>query len=88
MKLPAMPTAKVLAVGVLLLFAGVQLALFFFDIPEGNRDLLTRTMGTLDAALALVLNYFMGSSDGSALKTRIMAAAGKPAPPTPGESDP
>lgn len=61
------------------------LGLFIFEaVPEGNSTLLTAATGVLFAAFNNVVNYFYGSSLGSARKTELMSGTndkenGKPA---------
>jgi len=47
--------------------------LIFNESPLGNRDLLNILLGALMASFGNVVNYFYGSSAGSAAKTEIMA---------------
>jgi hypothetical protein len=43
-------------------------------VPPDMRDIVLRSMGTLDMFLGMVLTYYFGSSAGSAKKDAIMAA--------------
>jgi membrane protein YqaA with SNARE-associated domain len=52
----------------------VQYVLLFHVIPESNRDILLRTMGTLDMVLGAIVGYFFGSSAGSAQKNELFSA--------------
>jgi hypothetical protein len=50
----------------------VQVLLFFVVIPEVNEDFLLRTLGTLDAAVTMVLAFYFGSSSGSDSKNKTI----------------
>ena len=54
-------------------FFAVIYLLIFNASPEGNRDLLNILLGALMAAFTGVVQYFFGSSVGSAKKTEIMS---------------
>lgn len=54
---------KILAGLVVIGFFGVQVYLMLFPLPEGARELLLRTLGSLDGALMMVLSYYFGSSN-------------------------
>jgi|CXWL01.1.fsa_nt_gi purine-cytosine permease-like protein len=56
---------------------GVLLSHLVAIVDPSMRDLLNRVLGTLDAALIMVLSYYFGSSRGSADKTDLLAAAGE-----------
>jgi hypothetical protein len=62
-------TPRILAGLIVGLYIGVQIAVFNVVIDPSMRDFVMRSMGTLDAALGLVLGYYFGSSTGSAQKT-------------------
>lgn len=66
-------TPRVLAGLIVSLYIGVQIAVFTLVIDPSMRDLVMRSMGTLDAALGLVLGYYYGSSSGSAAKTKQLS---------------
>lgn len=63
------------------LLAGIVLAgwallnwhLFTAALPPENKDFLLRSLGTIDAAVTLVLSYYYGSSSGSAAKDKMLA---------------
>lgn len=65
-------TPKVIAWVVLLGWVSVQILLFFVVIPSVNEDFLLRTLGTLDAAVTMVLAFYFGSSSGSDSKNRTI----------------
>jgi hypothetical protein len=41
-------------------------------VPQEMREIVLRSMGTLDMALGLVLGYYFGSSAGSARKDMVI----------------
>jgi len=45
-------------------FFAVQAAIILLSLPDGAKELILRTLGTLDAALGMVLGYYYGSSHG------------------------
>ena len=47
--------------------------LIMAEVPERNKDLLNLVVGALIGSFATVVQYFYGSSAGSAAKTEIMA---------------
>lgn len=76
-------TKRLLALIVLAGFFMIILALFFVRIPAENLDLV-KTFGlTLLGAIATVIGYYFGSSDGSARKTDLLSppAGGRTVPP-------
>lgn len=66
-------TPRVLASLIVGLYIGVQIAVFNVVIDPSMRDFVMRSMGTLDAALGLVLGYYFGSSTSSAAKTEQLS---------------
>jgi hypothetical protein len=72
-------TPRILAYGVCgLCFSGEFLYLRYGAPPNVSPELVGRILGTLDAALLLVLGYYFGSSAGSARKDEtIQGLAGK-----------
>lgn len=66
---------NVLGIGLMASFFTVQFWLLGHDVPAGTRELLTRTLGTLDVSLAMVLSYYFGSSRGSRAKDDILGRA-------------
>lgn len=75
---PARIVEAIISLAVLALWAYVQLALMSDAIPEGNRDLVLRMLGVLDAAVLTVLTYWLGTSVGSARKTDMLAERSPP----------
>jgi hypothetical protein len=53
-------------------FFGLLGLLIFNPAPIDNKDLLNITIGSLIAAFATVVNYFYGSSKGSADKNEML----------------
>lgn len=71
---------------VLLILAGITIALIYLPIPEGNENALVQLVGTLSTLTGLVIGYYFGSSDGSSKKTDLLLekqqqATGKPDDP-------
>lgn len=62
-------TPRILAGIIVGLYCSVQWFLLQGTIDESMRDLVLRSLGTLDAALGLCLSYYFGSSLSSAQKT-------------------
>lgn len=69
-------TPNVLAVVILIGYAVVQWRVLQAPIPEANRDIVMRTLGTLDFVLATVVGFFYGTSLGSRRKDAALAAKG------------
>ena len=65
------PVVSVLAVCV---FAGFIYLLFAKSLPDGMKDALMLMAGSAAAGFGSVLNYWLGSSAGSAQKTSLMEA--------------
>jgi hypothetical protein len=70
-------TPKILAYGVTLGFFGVLAMMFTHAIPDTGHDVLLVLIGSLGSAWIAIINYYYGSSSGSAAKTQILAAAAK-----------
>lgn len=67
-------TPRILASIIVGLFVGVQYFIFSgYDLGDHMRDFAMRSMGTLDASLAMVLAYYFGSSQGSRNKDAQIA---------------
>lgn len=62
-------TPRTLAFLIVGLYIGVQAYVLGFVIPEASVNIAMRSLGTLDAAVGLVLGYYFGSSVGSVKKT-------------------
>ena len=62
-------------IAVLVVAAWGLINYFIFTSPTElpNRDIIMRTLGTLDGALLVVLYFFFGSSKGSSDKNRLIA---------------
>lgn len=66
-KMPA-----VLAVMLVLLFAGALALLFWVPIPEGNKSTIYVMIGSLGTLTITACQYFHGSSRGSAAKNAAL----------------
>jgi hypothetical protein len=55
-------TPRVIAFIVVAAWVFIQWHLFNGAVPDSMRELISRMLGTLDAALTLVLSYYFGSS--------------------------
>ena len=66
-------TPSVLAACVIVAWAFVQYILLTTVIEASMRELVSRMLGTLDAALMAVLYYYFGSSSSSAHKNTIIS---------------
>jgi hypothetical protein len=67
-------TPRLLAVLIVIAWCLVQWFLLQHVIDTSMRELIARVLGTLDAALTMVLAFYFGSSAGSESKTRMLAA--------------
>lgn len=65
-------TPRMLAGIILTGWALLNWHLFTDALPQENKDFLLRSLGTIDAAVTLVLSYYYGSSSGSAAKDKII----------------
>lgn len=68
-ELVAYVIAGVIVVG----FLVTQYFVLTHPVADGARDIVLRTLGTLDALLVMVAQYLFGSSRGSKQKERIIA---------------
>lgn len=66
-------TPRILAGVVVIGWLLVQFFILKHIIPAEMREIIMRSMGTLDMALGLVLGYYFGSSSGSDTKTHYLA---------------
>ncbi len=66
-------TPRILAALVVVAWISVQWFLLRNIVPAEMRELIARVLGTLDAALTMVLAYYFGSSAGSQAKTEVLA---------------
>ena len=67
-------TPRILAGLIIGLYIGVQFYLLGFVLDDRQVNIVMRSLGTLDAAVGLVLGYYFGSSVGSANKTDQLTA--------------
>ena len=58
---------------ILLTWGGVMIALFIYEPPSGNKELLSIAFGMLSMLVGKVSNYFFGSSVGSKSKDEVIA---------------
>ena len=61
-----------MAAFILIIYGLVQFYILTHVIPVEMRDIVMRSLGTLDAALGLILAYFFGSSNGSEDKNQVI----------------
>ena len=59
-----------LAFGVLTLASALIAGLFFIDIPQSSRDLITTALGFVAGWAGSVVSYYFGYSDRQALRDR------------------
>lgn len=84
-------TPRILAYCIVMIYAGVQAYLLTQVINEDMREIVMRALGTLDAAMTLVLSYYFGSSAGSKSKDEVvdrLTGTGSLAPVPPSASLP
>lgn len=67
-------TPRILAAVVVLGFFGVLTLMIFNELPPAGRDSLLVLVGALGAAFGAIVNYYFGSSSGSAAKQRQIEA--------------
>jgi len=60
---------------VLAAFAGVLVLVLIVGIPPGVAEVANVALGTLGTMAASVVNYWLGSSRGSARKTDLLASS-------------
>jgi hypothetical protein len=65
-------TPRILAAIVVVGYLSVQWYILSHIVPTEMREIVLRSMGTLDMALGLVLGYYFGSSAGSARKDAVI----------------
>jgi hypothetical protein len=70
-------TNRILALVIILAWVSIQWFLMTHVIDVSMRELVARVLGTLDAALTMVLAYYFGSSRGSDRKTELLGTAQK-----------
>lgn len=67
-----------LAITVTLGFIFLVAMLSFHDAPTNSHDIVMAMTGVLATAFGGIVNYYFGSSSGSAKKTEILANGKKP----------
>lgn len=65
---PLYVLASIIVIG----FFALMIILMKYTVPAGSRDVAYMLFGSLAAAFGAVVNYFFGSSKGSADKTEIL----------------
>lgn len=68
-------TPSILAALIILTYISVQVILLFFSVHAEMREIVMRSLGTLDAAVGLVLGYYFGSSLSSKTKDEAIKAS-------------
>jgi membrane protein DedA with SNARE-associated domain len=63
-------------IGILIcaMFMAITVGLFVYEPPEKAREPLLILVGSLSAAFGAVVNYWFGSSSGSAHKSELLAS--------------
>lgn len=78
MQIETLSNAPSLLAGIVVIaWAVVQGVILFHVIEDSMRELVIRVLGTLDAALLLVLNFYFGSSASSRDKDRLISTITK-----------
>ena len=67
-----------LAVVIIISFMILLALLIFQEVPTPNSDLLYTMVGVFGTMAITVINYYFGSSKGSADKTKLIANGKKP----------
>lgn len=57
-------TCRWIAFALLAIYAGMNAALFYHDVPTGNKDIVGRSMATLENLLFAMSMFFFGASVG------------------------
>lgn len=63
----------VLAILVTICFFSLMIILAFHEVPEKSLSILNILMGSLGTSWGSVINYYFGSSSGSAKKTELLS---------------
>lgn len=66
-------TPRIIAAVVLSGWFVIQGVLLFTVIPQEMREIIMRTLGTLDAVLLGIIGYYFGSSAGSKYKSNLLS---------------
>lgn len=69
-------TPRILAGLVVGCWLGAQWYILNTIVDQSMREMVMRALGTIDAALMLILSYYFGSTNSSARKTELLAQAG------------
>jgi hypothetical protein len=70
-------TAYLLDIGVFSLVVGIIIGLFMIEVPDGNKEIINLSVGTILGFLAATYTFHRGSSAGSKSKTDILGKLGK-----------
>lgn len=63
-----------LALAIVVIFVGAMWLMLKSDVSQSMRDALLIMVGALGSAFGAVVNYYFGSSSGSAAKTELLSA--------------
>lgn len=67
------PSHVMLGILICGMFMAITVGLFVYEPPEKAREPLLILVGSLSAAFGAVVNYWFGSSSGSAHKSELLA---------------
>ena len=67
------PSHVMLGILICGMFMAITVGLFLYEPPEKAREPLLILVGSLSAAFGAVVNYWFGSSSGSAHKSELLA---------------
>jgi hypothetical protein len=70
-------TNRILAYAIVSVWAVLNSILLVKEIPSGSEQIVARLLGTLDAALMVMLYFYYGSSNSSNRKTELMSDSKK-----------
>ena len=67
--------SAVIAILVVLAFMGMLVMLFMHAIPDANKSAFDIALGLIGTLVAAIVNYWFGSSSGSAAKDKTISTA-------------